>query len=176
MSYCPVCGNVHAEVSACPKYGVNVCGAHCEVCEYKIGSLPISGGSCGYNLSTKALKVPIYIATEGEVIEIKKSLAEVSENKLAATYERLTELYKGGSAEYRSKQRAVLEAYRRELRDRADDVIAKNNIPQMKTEDIIEYRRQLCRLIAENVFNPKLKRAVYIALELCINELKKRGE
>ncbi len=176
MRYCPVCGNSHAEIADCPKYEVNVCGAHCEICEYRLGNLPISGGYCGYNRSVKVLKIPVYPAPADEVAAEISLYEGWEKDKLAEYHEKLKEFYREASEpSQRAKLRVRLAATQKLLRDIADDVIAETHIPQMKTERLLEYRSELCRRLASLEYNARLKRALLKALELCRAELDKRG-
>ena len=176
MKYCPVCGNSHAEIADCPKYGVNVCGAHCEICEYRLGNLPISGGSCGYNASAMVLKIPQYPAPMGEVAEEITKYEDWDKDKLEKYHQDIKESYKETFEPLqRAKMRVKLAATQKLLRDIADDVIAETHIPQMKTERLMEYRSELCRRLASLEYNARLKRALLKALELCRAELDKRG-
>lgn len=176
MRYCPVCGNTHAEISDCPKYGVNVCGAHCEICEYRLGNLPVSGGYCGYNSSVRALKIPLYLAAADEVAEEITLYEGWEKDKLAEYHEKLKVYYRESSdSMQRAKLRVRLAATQKLLRDIADDVIAETHIPQMATERIKEYQNELCRRLASLQYNARLKRALLKALELCRAELDKRG-
>lgn len=176
MRYCPVCGNTHAEISDCPKYGVNVCGAHCEICEYRLGNLPISGGYCGYNHSVKALKIPVYLAPADEVAEKITLYEGWDKDKLLEFHEKLKEFHREASEpSQRAKLRVRLAATQKLLRDITDDIIAETHIPQMKTTQLLEYRGELCRRLASLEYNARLKCALLKALELCRAELDKRG-
>ena len=176
MNYCAVCGKRHAEIADCHKYGVNVCSAHCEICEYSIGNLPVSGGWCGYRATTKALGIPMYMANEVDIAAEMAQMQSWSREEIEERYLKLREEYKVGSPACRMQLSPKLAAMQKKLRDMKDDEIAKANIPKMSTEDIKEYRRELCRYIAENSGTKRLQRAVRVAIDLCCEELKKRGE
>lgn len=174
---CPVCGAAHAYVNDCPKYGVNVCGAHCEICEYRIGNLPISGGRCGYNASTKALKIPPYrfLAADTDIAAEISIMEKWSTDDIAERYSKVKALYNDNpSSEQRNRFRAVLAACDELLRDRADDVIAETVIPTLSSEDIVAYRKELCFYIAEDKYNGTLKKAVATAMQICNRVLNER--
>lgn len=174
---CPVCGSSHAYISNCPKYGVNICGAHCEICEYRIGNLPISGGYCGYSSSTKALNIPPYrfLASDTDVeteISIMKSWTT---DAIAARRANVRELYNNNSSpEQKDRFRAVLTACDDLLKGRADGVIAKESISKMSAQDIVEYRKELCYYLSEDGYNRNLKNAASIALQICNQVLNER--
>lgn len=177
MNYCPVCGKKHAEIADCPKYGVNICSAHCEICEYQLnknGSFSLQ--MCGYNTSTKSLGIPMYMASEVDVAAEMAQMQSWSRAEIEERYVKIREEYKVGSPTCRTELSSKLAAMQKILRDIRDDEVAKNNIPKMLTEDIKEYRREICRYIAENSGTKRLQRAVRVAIELCCEELKKRGE
>ena len=176
MKYCAVCGKFHPEMAACPKYGVPICSAHCDVCEYRLnkdGSFSLK--LCGYNASTRALKIPVYIATDSEIAAEAAQMENWSTEEITERHEKLKVFYREApEPSQKAKLRVQLEATQKLLRDRADDVIAETHIPSMKTEQLIEYRRELCRRIAENTGTARLQRAVRRALELCKAELERR--
>ena len=176
---CPVCGAAHAYVGDCPKYGVNICGAHCEICEYRIGKLPISGGRCGYNASTKALKMPIYrfLAADTDIAAEVSVMANWSTDDIAARYSNVKALYNDEPIlEHKERYRAVLAACDELLRDKADNVIAETVIPTLSIEDIVAYRKELCFYIAEDKYNSTLKKAVATAMQICNRVLNERTE
>lgn len=177
MNYCAVCGKNHPEIADCPKYGISICSAHCEICEYRIGNLPVTGGWCGYNSTARALKIPLYIASESEIAAECAQMENWSPEEIARRHEKLKLFYRETpEPSQKAKFRVQLAATQKVLRDRADDVIAEAHIPTMKTEHITEYRRELCRHIVENTGTARLQRAVRRALKLCKAELEKRGE
>ena len=176
---CPVCGSSHAYISNCPKYGVSICGAHCEICEYRIGNLPISGGRCGYNASTRALKLPPYrfLATDTDIAAEISVMSNWSTDDIAARYSNIKALYHDNPPpEQRNRLRAVLAACDELLRDRADNVIAETVIPTLSIEDIVAYRKELCFYIAEDKYNSTLKKAVATAMQICNRVLNERTE
>lgn len=177
MNYCAVCGKKHAEIGNCPKYKVPICSAHCEICEYLINKNgTFSLMHCGYNATTKALGIPMYMANEVDIAAETAQMQSWSREEIEERYLKLREEYKVGSPACRMQLSPKLAAMQKMLRDMRDDEIAKGNIPKMSTEDIKEYRRELCRYIAENSGTKRLQRAVRVAIDLCCDELKKRGE
>ncbi len=177
MNYCAVCGKGHAEIADCEKYGVPICSAHCDICEYRLNKNgTFSLNSCGYNASTRALNIPFYVAAESEVAAELVQMSNWSPEEVAKRYENLKRFYyQAVSPEQKKQYRVQLAAAQKLLRGFADDEIAKTHIPNMNTEDLLEYRKELCRHIAENTGTERLQRAVRIALELVLETLKRRG-
>ncbi len=177
MKYCAVCGKYHPEIADCSKYGVPICSAHCDVCEYRLnkdGSFSLM--LCGYNSSARALMMPLYIASDSEIAAEAAQMESWSAEEIAERHEKLKVFYRESTEpSQKARLRVQLAATRKLIQDRADDVIAQTYIPTMKTEQITEYRKELCRHIAENTGTARLQRAVRRALELCKTELEKRG-
>lgn len=177
MKYCAVCGRKHSEIADCSKYGVSICSAHCEICEYRLnknGSFSLQ--MCGYSATTKSLGIPMYMASEVDIAAEIAQMQSWSRAEIEESYKKLREEYKVGSASCRMQLSPKLAAMQKMLRDMLDDEIVKANIPKMSTEDIKEYRRELCRYVAENSGTKRLQRAVRVAIDFCCEELKKRGE
>lgn len=176
MNYCAVCGKFHAEIADCSKYGVHICSAHCNICEYRLnkdGNFSLM--LCGYNSTARALKIPLYIASDSEIAAECVQMENWKPEEIAERHERLKVFYREtAEPSLKAKFRVQLAATQKLLRDRADDVIAEAHIPTMKTEQILEYRKELCRHIAENTGTARLQRAVRRALELCKAELERR--
>ncbi len=174
--FCPVCGRLHPYIADCGKYGTSICGAHCESCEYKLGELPFSGIKCGHRSTTQAVKLPIYafLTDEKEVMAEINRLQGMTTEQISVICTKTKMLYQTEeNADSKKKCRTLIAACMTLMRDRADDVIAQDHIPTMEREQIMEYRRELCGYIAENKYNPKLKRAINTALDICNSVLSK---
>lgn len=172
-TYCPVCGKRHPEIADCAKYGVHICSQHCDTCQYKLGETSVR---CGYGANTKATGVPVYLAPPDDVKQEKEKMRSWDTDRIAQRYATVKEYYyndKGtGQAVY---YRTVLAACQKIMYERVDGLLAEEHIPQMPTDEILEYRLELCRLIADNKMNETLKNAVNKALELCCIELNRRS-
>lgn len=171
-TYCPVCGKRHPEIADCSKYGVPICAGHCDTCQYKLGEVSVR---CGYGAKTKATGVPVYLALPDDVKKEKEKMRSWHIDKVAQRYSNIKELYNNGNnAEQNLVYRPILAACQQLMYERVDSLLAEEHIPQMPTNEILEYRLELCRLITENKMNETLKSAVNKALELCCIELNKR--
>lgn len=171
-TYCPVCGKRHPEIADCAKYGVPICSRHCDTCQYKLGEASVR---CGYGANTKATGVPVYLALPDDVKREKEKMRSWHIDRVAQRYSDIKELYNNGhNAEQNLVYRPILAACQQLMYERVDSLLAEENIPQMPTDEILEYRLELCRLITENKMNETLKSAVNKALELCCIELNKR--
>lgn len=175
-TYCPVCGKRHPELASCKKYGVHICSRHCDTCQYRLGGKLMSP-FCGYGANTKATGVPVYLALPDDVKKEKEKMRTWHIDKVAQRYSDIKELYNNGNnAEQNLHYRPILAACQQLMYERVDSLLAEEHIPQMPTDEILEYRLELCRLITENKMNETLKSAVNKALELCCIELNKRRE
>lgn len=169
--YCPVCGRKHPEIADCAKFGVHICSRHCDECEYRVGGETIS--FCGYKSTLRALKIPLYFAPEESIIEEKEKLQKMRTEEITAKYEQLREWHKNGQIR-EMKYFAQLGACQRILFERRDGESARKHIPEMPSEEIREYRLELCRFVVENKMNDTLKSAVLNAMDICSEVLEGR--
>lgn len=173
-TYCPVCGKRHPEIADCAKYGVPICSRHCDTCQYKLGETSVR---CGYGSTTNAVKVPVYFASHDDIKREKDKMLSWNIDKVAQRYADIKEFYRTEkSIEQNMQYRPVLAACQQLMYEAADSLLAAEHIPLMPSNEILEYRLELCRLIAENKMNETLKSAVNKALEICCIELNKRRE
>lgn len=174
--YCPVCGSRHPEIADCAKYGVHICSAHCDTCQFRLGRNMISGGFCGYNAPTRATGIPVFLAPAEDIKAEAERMKSWTNDQIAERYATVKGLNcDTEDTSLKAKFRAVLAACQKMLYERADSVIAEERIPKMPSEDIREYRIELCRLIATNDLNNTLKSAVNRALDICSAVLNRRS-
>lgn len=174
--FCPICGKRHPEIANCGKYGVYICSAHCDTCQFRLGRKLIGGGFCGYSAPTRATGIPVFLAPAEDIKAELLRMKDWSNDQIAVRYaETIGVCRETENTFVKIKCRAVLAACQKMLYDRADSVIAEEQIPQMPSEDIREYRIELCRLIATNDLNDNLKRAVNRALDICSAVLNRRS-
>lgn len=175
-TYCPVCGKRHPEIASCQKYGVHICSQHCDTCQYRLGGQLMSS-FCGYGATTRATGVATYLAPPEDIKTEKEKMRSWHIDSIAQRYATVKEYYYSDKSTHQVVYyRTVLAACQQLMYERVDSLLAEEHIPQMPTDEILEYRLELCRLIAENQMNETLKSAVNKALELCCIELNKRSE